>query len=115
MPSYSSTDSMPFQRHNPANAVSNLFGLPADTIPGWSERSPFPDFQPSTPVQLEAPQQSVSIPPESIWIEMVSRHREALERQRAHIANNLNRPSRLFMGFSQSYNPSRPSREFMGR
>lgn len=59
------------------------------------------------PVQLEAPKQSVTIPPQSVWKDMVALHREALEKGRKARANELNRPSRLFFGSTAD------GREFM--
>lgn len=98
---------MPFQRHDAKVAVSNLFGLGADTTLSWNQRTPYPDFTPMAPVQLEAPTQSVSITPESVWLDMVVLHREALEKGRKARANERNRPSRIFLGSSAD------GREFM--
>lgn len=109
MPSYSSTDAMPFRRHDTSVAVSNLFGLPADTTLSWNQRTPFPDWTPMAPVQLEAPQQAVLLPPEGIWKEMVSLHREVLEQTRKAMANHKAKPSKVFLGSSSD------GREFMMR
>ena len=107
MPSHSSMDAVPFMRRDPSVAVSNLFGLGADTVLSWNQRTPYPDFQPMAPVQLEAPQQAVVLPPEGIWAEMVVKSRKALEKARAKRANEANRPSRLFFGSTAD------GREFM--
>jgi len=61
------------------------------------------------PVQLEAPQQAVLLPPEGIWKEMVGLHREVLEQTRKMMANHRNKPSKVFLGSSSD------GREFMMR
>ena len=100
---------MPFQRHDSRVAVSNLFGIAADTTLSWNQRTPFPDFQPTAPVQLEAPRQAVMLPPEGVWKEMVSLHREVLEDTRKAMANFRNKPSKVFFGSTAD------GREFMMR
>jgi len=109
MPSFSSTDSVPFRRHDPTIAVSNLFGLSADTILSWNQRTPYPDWTPVQPVQLEAPTQAVLLPPSGIWKQMVGLHREVLEESRRIRQDIDQRPSRLFFGQTMS------GREFMSR
>lgn len=109
MPSYSSTDSLPFRRHDPDVAVANLFGLSADTTTSWNVRNPFPDFQPGRNVQLEAPKQEVMLPPKNIWAQTVTASREALERERKRLRDERNKPSKIFLGSSAD------GREFMMR
>lgn len=100
---------MPFRRHDASVAVSNLFGLSADTTLSWNQRTPYPDWQPMAPVQLVAPTQAVTIAPESVWNEMVTLHREVLEQTRKEHAKKANKPSKVFLGSSAD------GREFMMR
>jgi hypothetical protein len=115
MPSWSQTDTLPFRRFEPSVQLRTFEANFYKTTPQWTERTPYPDFVPDEPIQMEAPQQLVVLPPPGVWKASVERHQEWREKHRKWLLNPANRPSRWFMGFGQVPVAGKPVKEFLYR